>query len=175
MTNSSLSPNRREVLAVAAATVTIPMLDSVLGAMRSASAVASQRGGGGGGGGNGTAPAEKAGWFTTTLKAGDLKDNEFTVVEGHEIVLARTGKTVAALSNVCTHKGCTIAPKAGTKVLGPCQCHQAAFNLDGSVAKAPATAPLPHLAIRVNDKGFIEIDPGQNLSKGDKGSSMTIS
>jgi Rieske Fe-S protein len=171
MTDSSPSPTRRQVLAVAAATVTIPMLDTALGTVRSASAAAAQRGGTE----NGTNPAEKAGWFTTTLKAADLKDNEFTAVDGHAIVLSRAGKTVSALSNTCTHKGCSIAPKAGTKVLGPCQCHQAQFNLDGSVSKGPATTPLPHYAIRVNDKGLVEVDPGQTLKKDDKGASVTIS
>ena len=169
MTDSSLIPTRREVLVVAAATVTIPMLDSALGAMRTAAAAGTQRGAA-------SAPAtEPAGWFTTKLKAADLKDNEFTAVEGHAIVLARTGKSVVALSDVCTHKGCSLTPKAGTKILGPCRCHQAQFNLDGSVAKGPATLPLPHYAIRTNDKGLIEIDPGQKPAKDDKSASVTIS
>ena len=78
---NTVSPSRRQVLAVAAATVTLPMLDSALGAMRSARA--------GGGGGAAAAPAatEKAGWFTTTLKPADLKDNQFTAVAGHSVVL----------------------------------------------------------------------------------------
>jgi hypothetical protein len=43
------------------------------------------------------------------------------------------------------------------------------------VAKGPATLPLPHYAIRVNDKGFVEIDPGTKLAKDGKGASVTIS
>jgi hypothetical protein len=43
------------------------------------------------------------------------------------------------------------------------------------VAQAPATQPLAHFAVRINDKGLIEIDPGQTLAKDDKGASLTIS
>ena len=161
------SLSRREVLAVAAVTVSIPLLDSALGTTRSACAAAATT----------TAPAtnaaEKPGWFATTLKPADLKDNEFTAVAGHAIVVSRSDKTVAALSNKCTHKGCAINPKAGAKTL-VCPCHKGEFNLDGTVAKAPPTAVLTHYAIRVSDKGVIEIDPGQSLKKDDKDATITI-
>jgi len=163
------SPSRREILsAAAAATVTLPLLGTALGTPRAAR-------------GNGSLkpvavknpPAEKPGWFATTLKPADLKDNEFTAIAGHQIVLARTGKTVTALTNVCTHSGCSMDPKAGSKTL-LCTCHDSQFNLDGSVAHSPAKQPLSHFALRVNDKGLIEIDPGQKLAKDDKGATITI-
>ena len=44
----------------------------------------------------------------------------------------------------------------------------------GSVAHAPSKEPLSHFAIRVNDKGFIEIDPSQKLAKDDKGATITL-
>jgi cytochrome b6-f complex iron-sulfur subunit len=153
------SPSRREVLVIAAATVTLPMLDSALGTVRSVEAAAA---------------TEKSGWLTTTIKPADLKDKEFAAVADHPIILSRSDKVVAALTNVCTHKGCAIPPTAGANIL-TCPCHKAAFNLDGSVSKAPATAPLTHHAIRVNDKGFLEIDPSQKLAKDDKGATYKIS
>ena len=168
------SPSRRQVLAVAAATVTLPMLGSAVGALRSANANATLNPAARAATGGATAASEPAGWITTTLKPADLKDNEFTAVAGHAIVLTRADKTVSAVSNKCTHKGCSMNPKAGNKTL-ICTCHNSAFNLDGSVAKAPATQPLPHYAIRVNDKGLIEIDPGQTLTKDNKGATITIS
>ncbi len=163
-----IAPTRREVLAAAAVTATLPLLESALGtlpathaAARGANAIAS-------------APAEVPGFFATTFKPADLKDNEFTAVPKHSIVLSRKGKTVAAVSNVCTHRGCAIDPKAGANIL-TCTCHNAQFNLDGTVAKAPATKPLDHFAIRVNDKGLIEIDPGQKLAADDKNATVTVS
>ena len=160
---TTASPSRRQVLAVAAVTVALPALSTALGGLRSARAQAAT-----------SAPAEVPGWFTTKIKPADLKDNEFTAVEGHAIVLSRSDKTVAALTNKCTHKGCTIPAKAGAKLL-VCPCHSANFNLDGTVAKAPATLPLAHYAIRTNADGFIEIDPGQKPAKDDKASTLTIS
>ncbi len=155
------NPSRRKVLAIATATVALPVLNSALGAMRSASAAAA------------AAATEKSSWFTTTVKPADLKVNEFAALPNHAIVLSRSDKTVSALTNVCTHKGCAITPTAGAKTM-TCACHKSQFNLDGSVAQAPATLPLSHYAIRVNDKGFIEIDPGQTLAKNDKGATLTI-
>lgn len=169
-----MDTSRREVLVVAAATVTLPMLQTALDATRTAAAQNGPRGNGGGNGeGNGNrggnrgapapapAPAEKPGWFTTKLKAAALKDKEATAVEGRPgIVVTRQDKEVMALSTKCTHKGCTVKPKAGATTIN-CACHGAQYNLDGTVAKAPATEPLVHFAIRTNAGGMVEIDPGQ--------------
>jgi Rieske Fe-S protein len=162
------SPCRHEVLAVAAVTASVPLLESALGALPAAHAA------GRSGNGTASAPAEVPGFFATTFKTNDLKDKEFTPIPNHAIVLSRKDKTVAAISNKCTHRGCTISPKAGKDTLS-CACHNAQFNLDGSVAKAPANKPLDRYAIRVNDKGLIEVDPGQKLAADDKNASLTIS
>jgi cytochrome b6-f complex iron-sulfur subunit len=156
---------RREVLAAAAATVTLPMLDSALGQMRSASAAAPAttpaRGA------NTAVPEEKAGWITTKLKVADTKDGEYTAVPDHSIVLVRNGKEINALSNRCTHRFCAMPPKAGDKIL-TCPCHGSQFKADGTVAKGPATVALANFAIRTNTDGFIEIDPGTKPKKEDK-------
>lgn len=174
MANSS----RREVLTVAAVAVTLPVLESALGTLRAARAQAATATApattrAGRGMAVRVAPNEPAGWITTTLKPADLKDGEFTDVAGHVIALSRTGKDISALTTKCTHQGCKILPKAGAKIL-TCPCHQAQFNLDGTVAKAPARNPLQHYAVRVNDKGLIEVDPGQKVAKDAKEASITI-
>jgi Rieske Fe-S protein len=147
-----METSRRDVLAIAAATITLPMLQSALGNLQTAHAQA---------GGNGGAAPIEPGWFTTTLKPAALKDNEFAAIPNRPaVILSRAGKEVAALSSKCTHKGCTIRPRAAAKVL-TCACHNSQFNLDGTVAKGDAAGPLPRYAIRTNAAGFIEIDPGQ--------------
>ena len=153
------SPSRREVLAIAAVTVSLPLLESAMGTQPFVRAASE--------------PAEVAGFFATTVKPANLKDNEFTAVPGHAILLSRKAKIVAAMSNKCTHNGCTLNPSAGKNIL-TCTCHKSEFNLDGSVAKAPAKKPLDRYAVRVNDKGFIEIDPGQKLPADDKNAALTI-
>lgn len=176
-----METSRRQVLTVAAATVTLPMLQAALGGMREAAAAA--RGGGQGGArgpggqrGNqaNQAPPEKPGWFTTTIKAANVKDDEFTAVTGHlGIVITRSGTTVSALTTKCTHRGCTVKPKEGANTI-TCPCHGAQYNLDGTVAKPPATQPLAHFAIRKNADGFIEIDPGTTTAATDKDYSITL-
>jgi cytochrome b6-f complex iron-sulfur subunit len=159
------APSRRQVLVAAAVTASVPLLDSALNTLPAAHAAA-------------PAPATPAAtsdaWTATTLKASDLKDNEFTPAGIDGIVLARVGKTVAALSTVCTHKGCTVAARGGAKILA-CPCHGAQFHLDGTAAKAPAQKPLAHYAIRVNDKGMIEVDKTQQVARGDKSATITLS
>jgi Rieske Fe-S protein len=144
------------------------MLQTALGGLRQASAAAPR-----GGGGNQQAAPEKAGWFGSKLKAADIKDSEFTAVAGHSILISRSGKTITALTNKCTHKGCAITPKAGAKTL-TCKCHQAQFNLDGSVAKGPAKDPLVNYAVRLAADGTIEIDPGTKVKKDDNSFSITV-
>ena len=141
------------------------MLQNALGGLRSASAAAPGRAP--------AQPPEKPGFFATTLKPADLKDNEFTTVDGHALLITRTDKTVTALTNVCTHRQCAMKPKAGEKILS-CACHGSQFNLDGTVAKAPARMPLQHFAIRTNDAGLIEIDPGTKVAKDDKNFAITL-
>ena len=180
---------RREVLAVAAATISFPMLESALGTLRSARAQAATAPatapstapatspatapGRGMRGASRTAPNEKPGWFATTIKPADVKADEFTDVPDHVIALTRTGKDISAVTTKCTHEGCKIIPKAGAKTI-TCPCHQAQFNLDGSVAKAPARTPLAHYAVRLNDAGLIEIDPGQKPAAEDKEFKITV-
>src|SRR5205085_10112441 len=109
---------RREVIAAAAATVSIPMLEKALGTVRSAQAAApgtapSTAPAPRGGTASRTAADEKAGWFATKIKPADVKDGEFTDVPEHAIALSRTGKEITALTTKCTHQGCKIPPKAG--------------------------------------------------------------
>ena len=158
------NPSRRSILAVAAATVTLPLVQGALGRMKAAAAAAPA--------GAASAPAPGS-WVTTTLKAADLKDNEFAAVAGQKMLVSRSGKTVMAMTNVCTHRQGAVAPKAGDKI-GVCPLHKSEFNLDGTVNKGPATKPLDLYAIRLNKDGIVEIDPGTKPAKGDANASVTL-
>jgi len=163
------NPSRREVLTVAAATVSIPMLQAAMGGMRQAAAAAT---------GPATRPgsqpaAEKPGWFDTKLVAKDLKDKEFTAVDGHKVLVTRADKSITAMTNVCTHRQCAIKPTTGKDML-TCGCHQAQYNFDGTNAKGPATKPLQHYAVRINAAGNVEVDPGQSVAKDAKEATATL-
>ncbi|WP_425424152.1 Rieske (2Fe-2S) protein [Streptomyces longwoodensis] len=53
-----------------------------------------------------------------------------------------------AFSAICTHQGCTVATVAGGTI--NCPCHGSEFRIeDGSVARGPASRPLPAERITV--------------------------
>ena len=60
----------------------------------------------------------------------------------HGVVVIRSTDTVfTALSQACTHQGCTVAYSSGSQML-LCPCHGGAYNLAGGVVSGPPPAPL---------------------------------
>ena len=53
----------------------------------------------------------------------------------------------------CTHKGCTVNKVADGTI--DCPCHGSKFNLDGTVAKGPATAPLESKPVSVQGDSIV--------------------
>ncbi|MEU2119056.1 Rieske (2Fe-2S) protein [Streptomyces sp. NPDC016459] len=59
-----------------------------------------------------------------------------------------------AFSAVCTHQGCTVNKVADGTI--DCPCHGSKFRVaDGSVAKGPATRPLPAEQITVSGDAIV--------------------
>ena len=58
-----------------------------------------------------------------------------------------------AFSSSCTHKGCAVNKVADGTI--DCPCHGSKFNLDGSVAKGPATAPLEAKPVSVQGDSIV--------------------
>ncbi|WP_051682007.1 Rieske (2Fe-2S) protein [Cellulomonas sp. HZM] len=72
-----------------------------------------------------------------------------TDADGNKILLIQaTAGVVTAVSAICTHQGCTVAPGKGALV---CPCHGSTFDLTGAVTHDPATEPLPTVAVHVKD------------------------
>jgi cytochrome b6-f complex iron-sulfur subunit len=83
----------------------------------------------------------------------DLKDAAnaaLTTVDGtltvqtssDEILVIRTSTTaVQAVSEICTHAGCSVRYDQVGKVLN-CPCHGSRYSLTGVVLRGPATRPL---------------------------------
>ncbi len=57
----------------------------------------------------------------------------------------------------CSHLGCSIGFNPGAKRF-ECPCHGSRFNLDGSVQKGPAQAPLSHLSYKKQGDETLAID-----------------
>ena len=70
--------------------------------------------------------------------------------DGSDVIVARTSESAAAaFSAICTHQGCTVAPKGADLV---CPCHGSVFNaLTGEVKQGPANKPLPSVAVKVEN------------------------
>lgn len=52
----------------------------------------------------------------------------------------------------CTHAGCSLGLKDGVAV---CPCHGSRFELDGSVARGPATEPLKARSVEVRGADIV--------------------
>jgi Rieske Fe-S protein len=70
--------------------------------------------------------------------------------DGSDVIVSRTSDSaVAAFSAICTHQGCTVAPKGADLV---CPCHNSVFNaLTGEVKQGPAKKPLPAVPVKVEN------------------------
>jgi nitrite reductase/ring-hydroxylating ferredoxin subunit len=72
------------------------------------------------------------------------------VIEGREVVVCHTREGLFALDNICTHAHARMNEGRLRGVRLTCPLHGASFDVrDGRVLGAPATAPLPHHAVRV--------------------------
>jgi nitrite reductase/ring-hydroxylating ferredoxin subunit len=90
----------------------------------------------------------------------DLKEGSpATATVGEvEVLLVRHGATINAISNRCSHRGCSLHDgefREDATVV--CPCHGSTFSLrDGAVLHGPATGPQPAYETRVRD-GKVEV------------------
>jgi Rieske Fe-S protein len=76
------------------------------------------------------------------------------ILTAQQIVITQpTAGSYKAFTAVCTHQGCIVSTVAGGTI--DCPCHGSKFNLDGSVANGPATAPLETTAIAVKGDSIV--------------------
>lgn len=92
--------------------------------------------------------AAPAGDALTTTK--DVPVGGGTIFKEQKLVVTQpTAGQFKCFSAVCTHSGCTVGSVSNGTI--DCPCHGSKFNVaDGSVAKGPATKPLPEQAIKVD-------------------------
>jgi len=76
------------------------------------------------------------------------------VIVGDIVVTQPSAGVFEGLSAICTHAGCTVSEVLGGTI--KCPCHGSRFNLDGSVARGPASAPLPAEPISVQGDSIVK-------------------
>ena len=67
------------------------------------------------------------------------------VIVDDVVITQPTAGEFKGFSSTCTHKGCAVNKVADGTI--DCPCHGSKFNLDGTVAKGPATEPLETKAV----------------------------
>ncbi|HEX8930469.1 MAG TPA: Rieske 2Fe-2S domain-containing protein [Actinomycetota bacterium] len=94
------------------------------------------------------------------IAADDLPDGQPTpvTVDGVEVLLFRRGPTIHAISNTCSHRGCSLHEgdfSDESRVV--CPCHGSTYRLrDGAVLHGPTSAPQPAYVSRIRE-GKVEI------------------
>jgi cytochrome b6-f complex iron-sulfur subunit len=75
--------------------------------------------------------------------------------KGAPVIVSRPSENeVVAFSAVCTHKGCTVAPKADRI---ECPCHGSTYDLaTGDNTGGPAPKPLAKVRVKVEDGKVVE-------------------
>jgi nitrite reductase/ring-hydroxylating ferredoxin subunit len=97
------------------------------------------------------------GSWVALMPLADLPENQPVAFRAGAVqgFVVRSQDEVSAISGICTHLGCLLAPSSQSERL-ECPCHGATFALDGSPLNHGYTTPLPHLLARVVD-GTVEV------------------
>ena len=73
--------------------------------------------------------------------------------DGQPIILVQPEKgTVVALTAVCTHQQCTVAPD-GAEL--KCPCHGSVYDLTGANVSGPAPSPLAQFDVHVSNGAVV--------------------
>ena len=98
--------------------------------------------------------------FVTVGKADDIKEGEATAfqVGDEEVAVARSGGTLYAFNDICTHRRCNLAMGGeidGTTIT--CECHGSMFDMaTGEVIGGPAPEPIATYEVR-EENGDLQV------------------
>lgn len=102
-----------------------------------------------GGSGDGDTPAQTSGSDGSLAKVADIPVGGAisATAGGQKVLLVQaTAGVVTALSAICTHQGCTVAPGNGEL---DCPCHGSRYDLTGAVLAGPAKEALTPFDVHV--------------------------
>jgi nitrite reductase/ring-hydroxylating ferredoxin subunit len=99
--------------------------------------------------------------FVTVGRAEDIVEGEATAFEvnGEEVAVARSGGSLYAFSDICTHRRCNLSMGGeidGTAIT--CECHGSMFDMaTGEVLGGPATEPIATFPVR-DEGGELQVE-----------------
>lgn len=94
---------------------------------------------------------------------GSVQELQYRKVPERNIFLSRGGEGVFAISAVCTHLGCVVAPSPSGF---DCPCHGSRFDAIGRVVGGPAPRGLDWLKITKAPDGELVVDEGETVPPG---------
>lgn len=101
--------------------------------------------------------------WARALQEADLPGDSPTaaVAEGRQIMLYRTGGTLYAIDDICSHAGGLLSRCTVAGLTASCPLHGSRFALtDSRVIRGPANQPQPVLPTRIRN-GWIEVRGSQ--------------
>ena len=63
------------------------------------------------------------------------------------VFVQKTSAGYVALSQTCTHQGCTVSYSGGSSGSFYCPCHGGTYNINGTVTGGPPPSPLPKYTV----------------------------
>jgi nitrite reductase/ring-hydroxylating ferredoxin subunit len=109
-------------------------------------------GGAAGGGGGGGAAQATTGSDGSLAKVSDIPVGSAVAAQdssGRPILISQPQSgQIVAMTAICTHMGCTVAPGSGQLV---CPCHCSVYSLTGDNVSGPAPKPLAHVDVHVSN------------------------
>ena len=99
-----------------------------------------------------TTPPAEAASGGAIAKTADVPVGSGVIVDD-VVVTQPTAGVFKGFSSSCTHKGCAVNKVADGTI--DCPCHGSKFNLDGTVAKGPASKPLESKAVSVQGDSIV--------------------
>lgn len=108
--------------------------------------------------------------YEESLKFKIGKPDEFPVgnikvLSDKNVVIFADNDGLHAISNICTHLGCVVAPVDwGFQ----CPCHGSKFDKNGKVIGGPAPRPLPWLEVSRHVDGNLVVDASREVKVGTK-------
>lgn len=95
-----------------------------------------------------TQPGQSAVNFTLDLSqsANSALNSSGGSVISHNVIVININGSFKALSDICTHEGCSVGfNKSSNKII--CPCHGGAFDLNGSVLGGPPPSSLKQYSV----------------------------
>ena len=86
----------------------------------------------------------------------DIMPENLSYVAEARLYVGRDEAGLFAIDAVCTHLGCLVELEESGRFR--CPCHGSYFDPQGRVQTGPATTPLRHLALFVDDQGQLTVD-----------------